>query len=354
MAMNDDQLAYLKALIETTGPSGYEATTQRVWRERVQGSAQDLWQDSLGNNIALLNPNGKPRVMIDAHIDELGFLIKYIDDNGFLYFEKIGGFDPSTLPGNRVRIMGKSGPVLGVLGRAPIHLMSPAKRKKAPVFKRMWIDIGARDRNEAESMVSVGDAGGRATGLQRMNGNLVTSNSIDDRVGCYVMSEAFRALAQTDLKPAVFAASSSQEEIGLRGARAGAYRVNAEIGLAIEVTHATDYPEMRKTERGDIRIGAGPVFTRGANINPRVFDLLVSAAAAEGVPYQVEADPGGTGTDGNVMQMTRSGMAIGLLSVPLRYMHTASEVISLDDVDASVKVVTRFVRDLDEGVDLVP
>lgn len=352
--MNDDQFAFLRRLVETTGPSGYEWETQRVWSERVQDVAAEIIRDPLGNSIAVLNPEGTPRVMLDAHIDEIGFLVKYIGDRGFLFFEPIGGFDPSTLPGNRVRIIGREGPVYGVLGRLPIHLMEEDARKKAPELKKMWIDIGARDRAEAESRVRVGDAGGRCAGMQRLHGNIVTANSLDDRVAGYIMAEAVRELARGPLRAAVFAASSTQEEVGLRGARASAYRVDASIGLALEVTFATDHPHIDRKVHGDIRMGGGPVLCRGANFNPRVVERLIQAAIDEGVPYQIDAEPAGSGTDGNVMQMTRQGMAVGLLSVPLRYMHTASEVICLDDVDAAVRIVTRFVRDLDPTVDLLP
>lgn len=352
--MNDDQFAFLQRLVETTGPSGYEQNTQAVWRERVQDVAHEILRDPLGNAIAVLNPEGNPRVMIDAHVDEIGFLVKYIDDDGFLFFDTIGGFDPSTLAGNRVRIMGTNGPVYGVLGRLPIHLMEQDNRKKAPELRKMWIDIGAQSRADAESQVSVGDAGGRCLGLQRLKGDVVTANSFDDRVADYVMAESVRELASGPLQAAVFASSSVQEEVGLRGAHASAYRANAEIGLALEVTFATDHPEIEKRQHGEIHMGRGPVLFRGANFNPRIFERLVQAARDEGVAYQVDAEPGGTGTDGNIMQMTRSGMAVGLLSIPLRYMHTASEVIDLRDVDAAVRIVTRFVRDLDASVDLNP
>ncbi|HEX6508402.1 MAG TPA: M42 family peptidase, partial [Chloroflexota bacterium] len=165
--MNDEQYDFFRRLVETKGPSGYEAEAQRVWRERIAHAAEELLTDPLGNCIAVLNPTGRPRVMMDAHIDEIGFIIKYIDDNGFLYFGSIGGFDPATLAGNRVRILGRHGPVLGVIGRKPTHLLSDDEKKKTPEIKSLWIDIGAANRVEAEALVAVGDAGGRATGMER-------------------------------------------------------------------------------------------------------------------------------------------------------------------------------------------
>jgi putative aminopeptidase FrvX len=352
--MNDEQYDFLRRMVETTGPSGYEWDAQLVWRERIQDVAISVKTDTLGNCIAALNPAGRPRIMIDAHIDEIGFLVRYIDDDGFLYFAPIGGFDGSTLPGCRVRIMGKDGPVMGIVGRKPIHLLTPDERKIAPELKSMWIDIGAAGREAAEAVVSVGNAGGRAHGFTRLQGNVVACNSMDDRVGAYVIAETFRALAGSDVRAGVWASSSTMEEIGLRGARVSSYDIEAEIGIAVEVTWTSDHPQAPKTELGDVQVGKGPVICVGANTNPRIFERLVGAAQAEGVPYQVDADPAGTGTDMNVMQMSRHGMATGLISVPTRYLHTASEIVSLDDVDASVTVLTRFVRDLEEGVNLTP
>jgi endoglucanase len=352
--VQDDQFQFLQRLVETTGPSGYEAQTQQVWRERVQDAADSIRTDALGNCIATLNGDGRPSVMIDAHIDEIGFLIKYIDDNGFLYFSPIGGFDPSTLAGGRVRIIGKNGPVLGVLGRKPIHLLEADERKKAPELKSMWIDIGVSSREEAEALIGMGDAGGRAAGMARLRGNTIAANSLDDRVGGYVMAETIRNLAAGRPAAAVHAASSVQEEIGLRGARVSAYTIDADIGIALEVTWTSDHPQAPKTELGDCRLGGGPVLMRGANVNPRVFERLVAAAEAEGVAYQVDVYAGGSPTDGNVMQMSRRGMAVGILSVPTRYLHTASEIVSTDDVDQTVQVLTRFVRDLPGDIDLAP
>lgn len=349
--MNDEQFAFFRQVVETIGPSGYEQQAQRIWRERVQDVADSVKTDALGNCIASINGDARPRVMLDAHIDQIGFLVRYIDENGYIYFATIGGFDPSTLAGNRVQIIGKNGPVLGVVGRKPIHLLDPDERKKAPELKNMWIDIGAANKEAAEDVLGVGDAGGRYHPMERLQGNVVTCAALDDRVGSYMMAETFRNLAANRPKVGVYAASSVQEEIGLRGARVSAYDVDAEIGIALEVTWTSDHPQAPKTELGDIRVGAGPVLFRGANTNPKVFERMVEAARAAGAPYQVDAIAGGTPTDQNAMQLSRSGMATALMSVPTRYLHTASEILSLDDVDAAVAILTRFVQDLDESAD---
>jgi tetrahedral aminopeptidase len=352
--MNDDQFSFFKQLVETKGPSGYEQDTQRVWRSRVEGAAQTVRGDRLGSCIAVLNEGGRPRVMLDAHIDEIGFIIRHIDENGYLYFSPIGGFDSTTLAGNRVAILGKNGTVPGIIGRKPIHLIRDDERKKAPELRDMWIDIGVADKAEAESLLAIGDAGGRAAPMERLQGSLVACASMDDRVGCYVVAEALLRLASESPSSAVLAVSSVQEEIGLRGARASAYETDAEVGIAVEVTWTSDHPQASKTELGDIQVGKGPVISRGANSNPRVVQRMVEAAQAEGVPYQIDAAAGGTPTDQNVMQMSRSGMATGLISVPTRYLHTASEVVSTDDIDATVAIVARFVGDLGADADLIP
>ncbi|MGH2449574.1 MAG: M42 family peptidase, partial [Chloroflexota bacterium] len=346
--------SFFKKLVETTGPSGYEASAQAVWRERVGSSAESIKTDTLGNSIAALNPSGQPSVMIEAHIDEIGIIVKYIDDNGYIYFDPIGGLDPATLAGNRLRIMGTQGPVDGVIGRAPIHVLKEEERKKMPELRNMWIDIGATDKADAEKLVTAGDAGGRSAGLQRLQGNIVTSNSLDDRIGSYIIAEAFRSVAQRKPAAAVFAASATQEEIGLRGARVASFEINPLIGIAVDVTWTSDHPHASASELGDIRVGKGPVLARGANTNPKVLRRLVDAARAEGVAYQIEADPRGTGTDENVMQLNRSGMATGLISVATRYLHTSSEVASLDDIDGAVRLLARFVIDVQQGIDLIP
>lgn len=351
--MNDEQFAFFRDLVQTTGPSGYEGATQELWRKRVTDVAP-VKTDYLGNAVATLNPEGSPRAMLEAHIDEIGFQVKYIDDNGFLYFNTIGGFDPSTLPGSRVRIIGRNGPVLGVIGRKPTHLQTDDERKSGPKIKNMWIDIAARDRAEAEEHIRIGDAGGRAHGVERMLGNWVTGNSFDDRMGAYIMAETVRALAAEKPRAAVFVASCVQEEIGLRGAGPAAFAIDAPIGVAVDVTYTSDHPEASKTEIGDLRCGKGPILTKGANTNPRIFERLISAAESAGVPYQIEADPRGLGTDQNAMYTVRGGMATGLVSVATRYLHTSSEILSLDDVDATVALLTRFVLDLEPDLTLTP
>lgn len=352
--MNDDQFEFFRRLVESTGPSGYEQNTQQVWRSRVQDAAEKMDTDRVGNVTAVLNAQGNPRVMIEAHADEIGFIIKYIDEHGFLYFRPIGGFDPSTLAGNRVRIMGKNGPVLGVIGRKPTHLLEPEERKKAPEIKNMWIDLGVSSKAQAEALVEIGDAGGRAAGVQRLQGNFVTGNSFDDRVCDYIIAETFRQLAGSRPGAAVYATSAVQEEIGLRGAGVAAFEIDPQIGVALDVIWTSDHPHTSATELGEIVCGKGPVITRGASVNPKIFQRLVQAAKDAGVPYQIEAAAASTQTDTDRIQLARAGVATGLISIPTRYLHTQSEVLSLDDVDHAVALLARFVQDVPAQIDLAP
>jgi tetrahedral aminopeptidase len=351
--MNDEQLAFLTRLVETTGPSGYEEHAQQVWRERVESAAMDVATDSMGNAVAVLNSSGAPRILLDAHIDEIGFLISDIDEDGFLYFSPIGGFDGETLVGNRVRILASGGPVLGVIGR-PWARRLLEESKRPLTLRELWIDIGATSREEAESLVRVGDAGGRAAGLARLHGNRLVANSFDDRVGVYVVAEVLRVLSHETLVPAVIGASVVQEEIGLRGATVAAYGTQADIGIAVDISPALDKPGVHTPENLRGIVGEGPILGRGPVNNPRLFDMLEAAARAEGVRYQVQAVPSTHGTDTLAMQVSRTGMATALISIATRYAHTASEIVSIDDVDGCVTILTRFIRDLPRDVDLAP
>jgi tetrahedral aminopeptidase len=352
--MHTDQFDFLRALVEATGPSGYEWDAQRVWRERVVEVAADTWTDSLGNAFATLNPGGSPRVMIEAHIDQIGFIVTYFDEQGFVYFKPIGHFDPATVVGTRVRLMGRHGPVEGAIGRMPVHLLEPEAQDKGPELKSLWIDVGASSRAEVEERLAVGDAGAWSAGMTRLLGSCIAAPGLDNRAGAYVIAEAFRALADAHPHAEVIAASSVQEEIGLRGAQVSAYTADAPIGICSEVHWTSDHPYAPVTELGEIRVGAGPLLTRGANTNHRVFERLAAAAQTVGTPYQVRAEPKGTSNDQNVMQIARGGMATGLVKVPTRYLHTTSEIVSTDDMDACVAVLTRFVLDLEPDFDPRP
>jgi endoglucanase len=352
--MQQDSFDFLRRLVDTPGPSGYEQRVQQVFRNRVAAYTADVKTDVLGNVYATVNPGGSPRVMLAGHADEIGFQVRYVSDEGMLYFGSIGGHDAIVTVGQRVTVHTMNGPIPGVLGRTAVHLLDADERKKTPKLDDLWIDIGAKDKADAKSVVAIGDCVTYQHELQRLRGDLCVARSFDDKMGVFVVAEALRLLAGMSLKAAVIGVSTVQEEVGLRGARTSAYDVDPQIGIATEVGHSTDYPGGDKKKVGDVKLGGGPMITRGANINPVVFDLLVKTAKEVQIPYQIQATPGGTGTDANVIQLNRAGVATGLIGVPLRYMHTPNEIMNLDDIENAVRLTAGFCERVTEEIDWTP
>lgn len=354
--MRKESKAFLESLVSVPSPSGYEGPAREVWMAETEKYADGVRGDVHGNGIAVLNEKGKPRIMLAGHVDELGFQVAHITDSGYVHFHTIGGFDPGTIPGRKVRIHTRKGEVPGVTGKKAIHLMSGADRNKVPQVHEMWIDIGAKDGKEAKKLVAIGDPITYDANFEILRGNLAVSRGFDDKVGAYIAAETLRQVARGRKKPraALYAVATVQEEIGLRGATTSAFGIDPLVGIAIDVTHASDYPDVDKRKLGDLKVGAGPVIARGANINPVVFDMLVGTAEKNDIPYQIEAEARGTGTDANAIQLSRAGVAAGLLSIPERYMHTPVEVLSLKDLDSAVKLLSAFILAVDEKTRFIP
>ena len=347
---------FLKRLVEAPSPSGFEQPAQRVWANYVRTFADEVKTDVHGNTVAVLNPRGKPRVMFCGHCDEIGFMVNYIDEQGFIYFRAIGGVDPSLLPGQRLVVYHRNNKVIGVVGKKAIHLMEEEERKAAgsPKIHSLWLDIGVAKRAEAEKLVSIGDPITFAVGFERLQNDLAVSRGFDDKMGSFVVAETLRYLKRMKPKAAVFGVSTVQEEIGSRGAKTSAYGIDPDVGVAIDVTHASDYPDCNKKRTGEIKLGKGPAISRGANINPMVFEMLTETARAKKIPHQIEAAPGATGTDANVIQVNRAGVATGLVSVPNRYMHTPVEVINLADLENTAKLLAHFTMKVTPRVSFIP
>lgn len=353
--MRKESMQFLQDLVETPGPSGFEGPVQQVWIKRTRPFADDIQVDVHGNAIATLNPEGSPRVMIAGHCDEIGFMVKYISDEGYISFAPIGGVDIHLVPARRVTIHTKSGKVPGVVGRKPIHLMEPTARATQKLeWHSLWIDIGASDRKEAEKMVSLGDPITYPEGFYPLAGDKIAGRGFDDKMGSFVISDVLRILARKKFAAGLFAVSTVQEELGLRGAKTSAYSIDPEVGIAVDVTHASDHPDMDKKQIGELTLGKGPVVARGANINPVVFDGLMKTAKTAKISVQVEPSPRATGTDANVIQLTRSGVAAGLLSIPNRYMHTPVEMISTKDLEDAAKLLAAYIVSLKPGDDFTP
>jgi putative aminopeptidase FrvX len=340
--------AFLRELLHARSPSGYETEAQAVVDRHVRDAADTYEKDPLGQRIAVVHPAGKPSVLLAGHMDELGFIVTYVDERGFLYFDTIGGIDLNTIAGRRVAILTKEGVVRGVTGKRAIHLLSAEERKKTPEKENLWIDIGAKTKAEALTRVRIGDVAVYDDGFSIMHGSIGMARAFDDKVGCYAVMETLRRVSASreGLEARLISVATAQEEIGCRGARTVANRMRPDFAIAVDVGHATDHPECDNKKFGEFKLGGGPILTRGANIHPMVFDRLEACARDLGIPYQIEADPRPTGTDGRELQMGHGGVATGVVSIPLRYMHTAAEIVDLADVERTVRLLEAFVRSL--------
>lgn len=352
--MREASLEFLRSLVETGAPSGYEAPIQQLFCRYVGEYADDVRVDVLGNAIATANADGSPRVMLAGHADEIGFLVRHIDEDGFVYFAPVGGWDAEIAVGQRVTVHTAAGPMAGVIGKRAIHLMDEDDRKKKSELHTLWIDVGIWGHDAVGEQVAIGDPVTMAQPFTQLAGDLATAKSFDNRMAVWIVAETLRLLRGRRVPACVYGVSTVQEEIGLRGARTSAFGLNPDVGLAMDVCHATDYPDADKRKVGELFVGRGPVIARGANINPAVFQLLVRAAREEGIPFQPEAAGGGTGTDANAMQLNQAGMATGLVSVALRYMHTPCEVLSLNDLENAARLCAAFVERLTPEASWIP
>ena len=333
-------LAFLKKLLDTPGPSGFETAPAAVWREEASAFAE-VSGDVHGNSIAVVNPNGAPTIMLAGHIDEIGVIVTYIDDDGFVYIGPIGGWDPQVLVAQRIRFAGRDGDVLGVVGKKPIHLIKPDEREKASKMTDLWVDIGATSKTQALAMLSIGDPGVIDSRTIDLPNDRIVSRSIDDRIGAFVVLEALRRYAADPGDAQVVAVATTQEEIAYHGggAKVGASKVDPAMAIVVDVTFATDHPSIEKKEIGEHKIGGGPVLTRGSIVSPVVFRLLRDTAESLRMPYSVHAAGRDTGTDADAIHLARDGVATALLSVPNRYMHSPNEMVSLVDLDRAATLI---------------
>jgi putative aminopeptidase FrvX len=346
----DEVPGLLDKLLRTAGPSGYEAAPAAAWREEASFAARSA--DGIGSSIARVG-DAAPLLAVVGHIDEIGLVVRHIDERGFIWFGTIGGWDPQILVGQRVEIQAKDGPVTGVVGRKPMHLLDADARKKVVETKSMHIDVGASDRDEAASLVRVGDPVVIEAEPRRLAGGRFVSRSMDNRLGAYVALEALRRCHQRGSLSASFAAVAAvQEEIGLFGARTSAFSIRPDLAVVVDVTHATDAPGVEEKELGSHDLGSGPVIYRGSTLSPRVFELLVETAEGNGIAHTVGATGSSTGTDADAVQFARSGVPTGLVSIPLRYMHSPVEMVDLADLEATVELIAAFADRIDGEIDL--
>lgn len=344
-------VAFLRRLLEAVGPSGFEDAAARAWRAEAETFAR-VEVDVVGNSFAWAGERGghpdpdQPTILLAGHIDEIGLIVTYIDEQGFAWVAPIGGWDPQVLVGQRMRFLGRDGDVTGIVGKKPIHLMKPDEREKASKLTDLWVDIGATSREEAERRLRVGDPGVVEQPVLEFPNGRVVSRAIDNRIGAYVVLEALRRYHAEPGEARVVAIASSREEIGLTGGGIlpGAAATRAVMGLVVDVTFATDHPQVEKKEHGDHALGSGPVLTRGSVISPVVFDLLRRTAEGAGIPHSVQAAGKLTSTDADYVMVARTGIATGLVSVPNRYMHSPNETVSLSDLDHAAELLARTCR----------
>jgi len=352
--LQEESLALLKNLIHSPSPSGFERPIQDVVRAWAKNHADEVRTDRHGNVIMVRQPAGQPRLMLAGHCDQIGLMVQHIDENGYLYVQPIGGWDMQILLGQNLTVWTKEGPVNAIVARKAPHLLTSEERNKVPQFADVWVDIGAKDRKEAESLVSAGDPVTLALAFRDLRNGLVCGPGMDDKVGVWTVLETLRLLRGRSLQAAVFGVSTVQEEIGLRGAATSSYGIHPTLGIAVDVCHATDTPGNDKKQLGDTKLGAGPVIFRGPNINPRVFDQLLATAQAHEIAVQVRGVPRATGTDANVIQISREGVATALIGIPNRYMHSPVEVVALEDLQRAAHLLAEFCASITPQMDWTP
>jgi putative aminopeptidase FrvX len=357
--MRPESLQFLREIVNIPSPPGREQKAAEAWKRYVRTYANEIRTDLHGNTFAIVNPHAELRIMLAGHLDEIAFIVHFISEDGLLYFKGVGGHDPVVPVGQRVWVHGKDRQIPGVIGRKPIHLLSDDDElgKKAPQMHEMWIDIGVSSRKEAEALAPLGTAVTYVDEFQTLEGDRAVARGFDDKVGAFVVAEAVRLLVeQGGPQPGVgvWAVATVQEEIGFRGATTAAYAARATTGLAVDVGHATDYPGISKERHGQVDIGKGPTITRGAFTSWIVDDMLEEIAQSDGIPYQVEVAADCTGTDATPMQIAHGGMAVSILSVPLRYMHTPCELLSLTDAENCARLLAAYCRRVSPDTDFTP
>jgi endoglucanase len=341
----------LRKLLTAPGPSGYEQAAAAVFRDACAPFAA-VTHDTVGSTVARVKGTADgPLMAVIGHIDEIGLIVHHIDDDGFLWFSGVGGWDPIILVGQRVEIATRNGPLQGVVGKKPIHLLKEEERKQVPELRHLHIDIGAADGDDARERVRIGDVAVIAgEPLEYPNGRVV-SRSMDNRLGCFVAYEVARLVADAGGAPGdVAAVAATQEEITFAGARTTAFTLQPQIAIVVDVTFSTDAPGSEEKELGSHKFGTGPVIGRGSTLDPQVFELLHAAGEENGIPFTVAASARYTGTDADAVHIARGGIPTGVVSIPLRYMHSPVEMVQLDDVENTARLIAAFAQKL--GSDL--
>jgi putative aminopeptidase FrvX len=336
--------ALLQRLLTAPGPPGHEEAPAAIWREAAEEFADEVSLDAMGTSVARVNGRGEhPLLAVVGHVDEIALIVSHISEKGFLHVVGSGGWDPQVLVAQRVEVLTRSGPVRGVIGRKPIHVLDGDERKKAVELKGLHVDIGVRDGEEARSVVREGDPIVITAEPLELRGDRIVSRSLDNRLGIYVALEVARRVSEAGGGGGpVAGVAAVQEELGSHGAGAMAYGLRPDLAVVVDVTHATDAPGVDAGEIGEHGLGTGPVITRGAIVSRPLNDLLDAAAESVGIECTTEAAGSATRTDADSIHTSRAGVPTAVVSIPLRYMHSPVELVELGDVEAVIAVITAM------------
>jgi tetrahedral aminopeptidase len=342
--MTNEQKQFLISLVNTPAPSGHEEPVQKIWYNEVKKFCPDIHKDSHGNLTAVLNPGMKKSIMIVGHSDEIGLIVNYINNEGFIYVRPIGGVDANILASHRARILTSKGVIPAAIARTSLHLLTPALRDKKLELHDIWLDIGAINRKDAEKYISVGDPVVFGGDYEEMTNGTAMARCWDNRIGIYVVAETLRRLKKAKgLKSTVYGVSSVQEETGVWGAGNSAYSNKPDAAIAIDVIPCSDQPEIPKERFGETKLSLGPVITKGVRTNNKMAAELIDTAKKKKIPYQVDVDYGHTWTDADPISQVRGGIPIGVVSVPTRYLHSSVETLSLKDIDLTVDLLVEYI-----------
>jgi len=358
--MDPQALNFFRSAIETPSPSGYEQPVQRLVRSYIEPHADSIRTDVHGNVIVSCGDTSGPRLMLAGHCDQIGMLVTNIDEDGYIYAQTIGGWDPQQLIGQAMTVWTSGGPVPAVISRKPIHLLNENERKQVVQLEQLWLDVGAKSKAAAQELIRIGDCITLDLRYRPLLNDIVTGPGMDNKTGMWTVIEALRRAVEmtkasgSPMRCHLHSVSTVQEEIGLRGAKTAAGSVNPSVAIAVDVTHASDCPTIDKHQQGDIKLGAGPVIFRGPNMNPAVVERLISLALQHAIPFQLAATGRATPNDANVLQLHGGGVATGLVAIPNRYMHSAVEAISLGDIDHVAQLLAHFACSLTSQCDFVP
>ena len=353
--MEKESREFLYDLLNTPSPTGFEQKIQKKVRGRMERYADSIDSDLHGNLYISLNPKAEKKVMLAGHCDQIGFMVTHISPEGFISVSPLGGIDVGVMPGALVTIYASKGPITGVVGRKPIHQQEPDERKSLKLdIEKMWVDVGGKSRKEIEKIVEIGDPVTYKLGVTEMMNGLISAPGLDDRVGLFVAMEALKLCRDSKLSVGLVGVSTVQEEVGLRGATTSAFRIQPEVGIAIDVTHASDSPVTEKKNVPPCVLGKGPTICRGPNVNPVVEKMLVAAAKKKRIPYQPAPSSRLLGNDANAIQIAGPGVAAASIGIPNRYMHTQVEVCHLSDIENAAKLLAVFVNGIKPKTDFRP